>query len=65
MRERTMIAVIVWIAAKAFPGESGWFKFPGAIVCFRRSPVKMRHRVVSLFGVSDKESGAMILSMRS
>jgi len=24
MRELTMIAAVVWIAAKAFPGKAGW-----------------------------------------
>ena len=32
MRELTMIAVVVRIAAKAFPGKAGWFQFPGAII---------------------------------
>ena len=31
MRELTVIAVIVRIAAKAFPGKAG-FQFPGAII---------------------------------
>jgi hypothetical protein len=32
MRELTVIAVIVRIAAKAFPSEAGWLQFPGAII---------------------------------
>jgi hypothetical protein len=32
MRDFTMVAVIVRIAAKAFPGEAGGLQFPGAII---------------------------------
>jgi hypothetical protein len=32
MRELTVIAVIVWIAAKAFPGKAGRLQSPGAII---------------------------------
>jgi hypothetical protein len=32
MRELTMIAVIVRIAAKAFPGKAGLLQVPGVII---------------------------------
>ncbi len=32
MRELTMVAVVIRIAAKAFPGKAGWLQFPGAII---------------------------------
>ena len=32
MRELTVIAVVVRIAAKAFPGKAGWFQLPGTII---------------------------------
>src|SRR5258708_17705857 len=30
MRELTMVAVVIRIAAKAFPGKAGWLQLPGS-----------------------------------
>lgn len=35
MRDLVMIAAVVWIASKAFPGKAGWLQFPGAIIGYR------------------------------